>query len=159
MILAFCQGDSMSMYVFCENNNGQSNPNGNNINIQTSPLNMVTITLMNGTVFSNVSVNPDGSVWMNNNKILENSSMSITTLNGTNCTAFMTTISTITIRYSVISSIFSQVDPIFFNIYKMINGDGSYADTNRTIYSSNVTGELEKFYSEMNNTIRNITVN
>ena len=145
----------MSMYVYCENSNGQSN--GNN-NIQTNPLYMVTATLMNGTVLSNVNVNPDGSVWKNNNKILDNFPLWITTSNGTNCSAFFGTINTITISYNVIASIFAQVDPVFFNIYKMMNGEGSRGDTNRTTFNNNVTYELQSFYSEMNNTIRNITV-
>ena len=148
--------NNMSFYVFCENNNGQSN--GNN-NIQTSPLNMVTITLMNGTVLNNVTVNPDGSVWIDNMQIIQNFPMTIITPSGTNCSAFFASISIITISYNVIASIFSQVDPVFFNIYKMINGDGSRGDFNKTTFSSNGMMELQNFYDQMNSTVTNATVN
>ena len=145
----------MTIYVVCD----YSRPTNQYDNyIQTSPLIMVTITLMNGTVLNNVNVNPDGSVWVNNNKILDNSPMLISTSNGTNCSAFFATMQTITISYNVIASIFSQVDPVFFSIYKMMNGEGSRGDTNRTTFSNNASYELQQFYNEMNSTIRNITV-
>ena len=146
----------MTMYVVCDYSRPTS-PFDNYI--QTTRLNMVSIRLMNGTVLSNVNVNPDGSVWVNNSKILENSPLWITTSNGTNCSVFFGTINTITISYNVIASIFAQVDPVFFNIYKMMNGEGSRGDTNRTTFNNNAAYELQSFYSEMNNTIRNITVN
>ncbi len=139
----------MTMYVSCENAMNQ---------IESSPLNMVTVTLMNGTVINNVSVYPDGSVRINNIEILRDTPLRITVPNGNNCSAFFAKLNTITISYNVISSIFSQVDPVFFNIYRLMNGDGSRGDFNRTTFSDNTTAELENFYSEMNRTITNMTV-
>ncbi len=139
----------MTMYVSCENAMNQ---------IESSPINMVTVTLMNGTVINNVSVYPDGSVRINNIEILRDTPLRFTAPNGNNCSAFFARTNTITISYNVISSIFSQVDPVFFNIYRMMNGDGSRGDFNRTTFSDNASAELTNFYSEMNRTITNMTV-
>lgn len=84
--------------------------------------------------------------------------------NHTNSTQFIN----ILVQQSVIQNIFSQQNPIFYLIYKMINGDGGNSDTNLTIPidqsmmnhtdSLNQSYHLTQKYDEINKIVSNLTV-
>ncbi len=117
----------------------------------------VNVSYSNGTTLSGVTVNPDGTLIINNVSLPGRTPINIKTQNGSECYTFFGTLSYYTIRYSVIASIFSQVDPVFFNIYRLMNGEGSRGDQNVTTFNQN-SSELDAFYADFNRTIQNMTV-
>jgi hypothetical protein len=70
------------------------------------------------------------------------------------------------VKASIIKSIFSQVDPIFFQIYGMTGGMGAFNDSNVTLQidpnrylnAINKSMESQTIYMDMNSTITNMTV-
>jgi hypothetical protein len=73
----------------------------------------------------------------------------------------------IELKSEIIQSIFSQVDPVFLQIYKMMNGNAALNNSNVTIHIDpiyylmngfNHSVEVQNKYKEMNTTVLNMTV-